>query len=203
MPTSNSKPADTGDQFTSSKRTPPTCICGQRHWWGLCQYLVPAVRTHGWVKDPKIRAIFEEKRKDPKLREQMDRSIARHARRAKKQSEAANLTVHELEDDELQVPAIAAASFATCGPNSKATLSLFGQHSTNSLIAMSAHADTEFKNSWVLDTATTCHVSNNKSRFTEFTMITGSMKVGDTQSTYEGIGTTYVLAHHPVTNQIT
>lgn len=133
----------------------------------------------------------------------MDRSIARHARRAKKQSEAANLTVHELDDDELQVPAIAAASFATCGPNSKATLSLFGQHSTNSLIAMSAHADTEFKNSWVLDTATTCHVSNNKSRFTEFTMITGSMKVGDTQSTYEGIGTTYVLAHHPVTNQIT
>ena len=53
-------PVGIAGQPKKSRRTGPSCICGQNHWFSDCAYVVEALRPDPWLDyDPEIKAKFD------------------------------------------------------------------------------------------------------------------------------------------------
>lgn len=67
----------TGKQSTNSGKTgpPKDCLCGKRHFFSACPYVVEALRPANWQYDPEILAKFDEKsQNDPKFYKAIQRA---------------------------------------------------------------------------------------------------------------------------------
>lgn len=55
--------------------------------------------------------------------------------------------------------------------------------------------------SWVLDSGASCHICNERSRFTSFKPITDSIRTGDSQTDVSGIGEVRIRGKRPRTGE--
>ena len=54
------------------ERPTPTCLCGDKHFWNECSYIVPPAASSGWVEDPAKRKKVDDALKNPTIKERVD-----------------------------------------------------------------------------------------------------------------------------------
>lgn len=69
------------------------------------------------------------------------------------------------------------------------------------LSASTDHHLHPLKNSWILDSGTNCHISNDRKRFLSFKPQQGAVKTGDSFTNFQGIGTVEITARSPRTDK--
>lgn len=134
------------------------CYCGNNHPYGDCFYINEKIRPKGWTLKPEIVAKVEEAMKDPKKKEQMERSIKRtNERRQKNKDENKSKDTKDTE----------VGSFAAMHVESHTAKSM-GAFAINSF---DDPDDSSFKyalrSSWIMDHGSGIHVANKtqKHRF--------------------------------------
>lgn len=73
-PSTTAKPVNKATSRKKPKRPGPprNCLCGKRHFFSDCLYVVEALRPSVWQFDPSIQAKFDEKtQSDPKFKQAM------------------------------------------------------------------------------------------------------------------------------------
>ena len=73
--------------------------------------------------------------------------------------------------------------------------------STSTVMSTQTRENHPMKRQWVVDTGAQMHVCNDRSLFVNFNKEQSSMKVGDTQTPIEGIGTVVIYGIEPKTGQ--
>lgn len=167
------------------KKLPPIhvryCPCGNReHKPWLCYTLNEAIRPPGWVVRDATKQRIEAKLKaDPKWKEWVDKRIKEH-----------NSRKDESSSIDTKQPAITSANSA----NTTHDWAL-----TTIRTANSTAMDDYLQNRWVLDSGSSLHVCNDRSRFTSFTPSSSTLRTGDASTRVEGTGTALLNTINPFT----
>jgi hypothetical protein len=70
------------EQPKQGKRTrKPPCLCGERHYFWECNYLIESIRQNGWNPDNEIQLQVEQKLKDPEIKAKVERALDRQKKR--------------------------------------------------------------------------------------------------------------------------
>ena len=77
--TPNAKSSDTKPTYKGKTAEPGECLCGVKHWFSQCDYLRSdrPDRPQGFKPDPQIKRKVDDKLKDKKVKEKVDRALER------------------------------------------------------------------------------------------------------------------------------
>lgn len=162
------------DQQGKDKPKRP-CICEEHMYWSECPYLFEWNRPAGWKPDPKISKLIEEKKKEKYI-----------------SSTIANIRRQQLEKRKREGKETPETSKEAAGeiPMSYYSISrLPSAYSFESLKGTRIHLP--LLHSYLLDTGASNHVCNDRSRFTQFTPLSGEedfMISGAHRLRVEGVG---------------
>jgi hypothetical protein len=135
-------------QNTEEKKKNDDCICGGKHRFKECPYLVESVQPKGWTADPEITKRVSQKLKEhKKLKNAVKHCCGKDAIPFRK-AEAAELAAGESEGEQENANKIRHAGFALSG--------VFNATSTS--------ADYPLRDSILLDSASDLHICNDLSR---------------------------------------
>ena len=91
QPKASNKGQPKASNPTKPNALPRKYICGSKHWYSECSYLIEAKHTSGWKPDPKITKKVEEAIKDPKVKANIKKSKKRNAFRSPNPATTAEL----------------------------------------------------------------------------------------------------------------
>lgn len=173
------------------------CPCERKprfHNIRTCWYMREDIRPEGWIPNPEIEERVRTKMKDPKVRVEIERRL----QRAREQEEKKSFLSVQMEAPEY--------SFFTSqlgGPVSTWPRKEDSMTNTKNNIATTTQdkASYALQKSWVLDSGASCHVCNDRSRFTSFKPITDSIRTGDSQTVVSGIGEVRIRGKRPRTGE--
>ncbi len=165
------KGADDGDE-TPKKRD---CLCGKKHLFKNCPYLIESKRPTGWKPDPEIQRNIDQKlEKIPKLRNAVEVIQKQESSKKKETSESSGESPSK------------PTSFVT------ATLLQGPEEPIHSpaVLTMRAIPEYSLRDSFILDSGATIHVCNNRDRFKTFQSagINDYLYAGDSTVAIEGVG---------------
>ena len=196
----------TRDSFQQKKnfeqRKPPAlCLCGKDHFFGSCPYLVEVIRPAGWKPNPQTaRQINNTLKEDAKIRATVERAkekaLKRHAYAESKTPKTPDSLASPLTD--LAIANDSSVIRPTSEPHRPDSVMCNFYHVGDAHSA-SSEVIYELRNSILLDSASTIHVSNDFNRFTDyFEAITNDYLIaGNTTIPVLGYGTTMVYATTP------
>jgi hypothetical protein len=209
-PTLFGKTADDKDDGRK-KQKDKDCLCGRKHRFEKCYYLIPDLAPPTWKEDPEIRTKIDNLLK-------RNRRLAQAVERATKRSNvevesAGNYSANYADANAEPVDRYEIALMAHVGldvipkPPTHLLRPQAAQHpsvqsflnSTDPILdlniaAFSGQRVYELRDSWILDNGSNAHVSNIRERFETFTLIEGkSFKTGDSFTQIIGYGTTYAM----------
>ncbi|KAJ5343424.1 uncharacterized protein N7506_003248 [Penicillium brevicompactum] len=173
------------------------CPCERKprfHNIRTCWYMREDIRPDGWIPNPEIEERVKTKMKDSKVRVEIERRL----QQAKEQEEKKSFLSVQMEAPEY--------SFFTSqlgGPVSAWPTKEDSMANTKNNIATTTQDKTSYalQKSWVLDSGASCHVCNDRSRFTSFKPITDSIRTGDSQTDVSGIGEVRIRGKRPCTGE--
>jgi len=142
--TSDTEQKQQKDEKPKRQRKVPRCLCGEVHWYKECPYVVPSLRTKDWTPDPTIKTKFDNATEGQKVA--FKRAIREVAERLEKKAPEDN----QQDDKKVQRKA---SFMATSVPAS------FG---------VSRESVYSLTYSFLLDSAATHHVVNDRERFQTF-----------------------------------
>lgn len=123
--------------------SPPTCVCGDQHWFRNCPYLIESKRPQGWRPDPVKQAQVDQP-KPQKIRTGIQRAQEAEAGgQGQQQGGGVN--------QGLSATRLSAQS-ATCLPTKQST-------------SFSTNTGYELANSFIWDSGADTHIGNDRSRF--------------------------------------
>ena len=151
------------------------CLCGKKHLFKNCYYLIEAKRPSGWKPNPEIQRAIESKlEKIPKLRNAVEAIQKQEALKKK-----------EITGSSSESPP-KPASFTTMMQSKIPDISAY------SPIVLTAKAIPEYtlRSSFILDSGATIHVCNSRERFRTFRQAGSDdyLYAGDSTVSIEGIG---------------
>lgn len=171
------QPEPSSNLGSSNKKKPLECpVCGARHRIAACWYANPDAkgRPPNWIPNREKRAEVEERlRTDPSLKNRVEDSLRswRESQNGKDNSEK--------KDEESFL------AFFTIGQASPESLRKCVERGT----ALSTHENPyRLRDSWILDSGTSCHICNDRNRFISFTPAKDRVKTGDSYTEIEGYG---------------
>ncbi|EKG15307.1 hypothetical protein MPH_07496 [Macrophomina phaseolina MS6] len=132
---------------------PPSCLCGERHWFKQCGYCNQATRPANWTPNKEIQDRVNKALEDPQIKEKVERALKRfkETQGQKKQDDASykEKVPNQSQKDNISslFPAVVASARNT-------------QHITR---------PTTLDQSWIADISTTHHICNEhmKTRYTK------------------------------------
>ena len=165
------KGADDGDE-TPKKRD---CLCGKKHLFKNCPYLIESKRPTGWKPDPEIQRNIDQKlEKIPKLRNAVEVIQKQESSKKKETSESSGESPSK------------PTSFVT------ATLLQGPEEPIHSpaVLTMRAIPEYSLRDSFILDSGATIHVCNNQDQFKTFQSVGTNdyLYMGDSTVAIEGVG---------------
>lgn len=152
--------SDQSDQ-TSKPDEPYTvrpCVCGGRHWYSECRYLIPSNQYKGWTPNPEIQKAIQSKiAKSPRLQANIQRAKKRVQDQLDKE---ASFPLKDLST------ALLATAFQVHQPES--TWPLY--------------------NSFIFDSGATTHICHTRSRFRNFRAISEQLHTAGSPLEIQGYG---------------
>ncbi|OXV05357.1 hypothetical protein Egran_06874, partial [Elaphomyces granulatus] len=149
------------------RKPPALCLCGKDHFFGSCPYLVEVIRPAGWKPNPQTaRQINNTLKEDAKIRATVERAkekaLKRHAYAEAKNpdSRASSLTDLSTANDSSVIR-------PSSGPN-RPDSAMCNAYHVGDAHSASSEVIYELRNSFLLDSASTIHVSNDFNRFTDY-----------------------------------
>jgi hypothetical protein len=152
------------------------------------------IRPDGWIPNPEIEERVKTKMKDSKVRVEIERRL----QQAREQEEKKSFLSVQMEAPEYSffIPQIG-------GPVSAWPRKEDSMANTKNNIATTTQdkASYALQRNWVLDSGASCHVCNDRIRFTSFKPITDSIRTGDSQTDVSGIGEVRIRGKRPCTGE--
>ena len=147
--------------------TKPTCICGDKHWFSDCYYLVPEKRHKGWNPRSDTQQKVNSKLADPKIKAKIDRALQRNKNR---QNRSGGTPANVPSGSAISGGA-SANTLSTVVPSSSTTPTLSARVTGSFTVQASSFVTLAYhlQCSWILDNGSDSHVCNNSmlSRFTK------------------------------------
>ena len=164
----------------SDGRKDRSCIepCGKNHQWGFCKYLnweglgVPKPDDDTMTEVEKLRE--ENSRLDKAITESVKKFNRWYKKRASK------TTTNKPESTNETKPKEQVVSITQRGKGHTQT--------STTIVHSTITTNQDGKSIWILDTGATCHVSNDRSLFTEFREVNDTIRQGSVVSYAAGIG---------------
>lgn len=153
-PAEPSAPLDKPDK-DKDPRTPPECICGVKHWYRRCPYIIPSVRKKGWNPDPEIQAKFDA------LKDSKKAFFKRLAERVAKQAEKRSAKKDTSDSPDQRNRDL--------GPSDQGRHTVFTVIRNSATLEIGSQPLYPLRNSFILDSGATLHVCNDRSRFLTYT----------------------------------
>src|SRR3984957_16645641 len=189
------------------------CLCGRKHRFEKCYYLIPNLAPPTWKEDPEIRTKIDSLlKKSKRLAQAVERAVKRAnvtAEPAGTGNHDANYADADAEPENRHEVALLAyvdpdviprphthllLPQATEHPSVQSFLNSADPILNLNIAALSGQRFYELRDSWILDNGSNAHVSNIRERFETFTPIEGkSFKTGDSYTQMVGYGTTYAI----------
>ena len=170
-PTPESKPEPSANE-QKERRPPPECLCGKRHYYNKCWYIVESIPRPSWFKpSDEIRKIVEEKiaNATPEIKARIEQ-IKKDDQAKQKPKEGNKKNSQE--------------------PNGSFAVHQIGTYSTTS--------DYELRDSVILDQGSTIHVINDRARFiSDIEPASDHIYTGSHTEEIVGYGTAVVTIDHP------
>ena len=177
------------DQGNSEKK----CICGKKHRFKDCYYLLKDLRPEGWTPDKSIEKIIEEKLAKNHRLDKIIKSVRdKHAKQVEKVGK------EEKSSSEKSDPAAFAVSIAPAG-SSVSILPAAPPRSFSKFAVASEPEPHRLVNCWTLDCGTDIHVCNDPERFqlTRIANTDDKLMAGKTVYSIDGYGTVDITAQGP------
>jgi len=147
MTAGRTAPAPSISFAANPKPTERSCICGDKHRYRNCPYLVESVRTANWSPNPDIAKRIEDAMKGSAKLCSNIQNAQRIAADAKERSSNASS------------PPVASATIGSSTPTANMITSM----------TMASMSDTDsIRSKWLLDGGSNTHVTNDSSNFTSF-----------------------------------
>lgn len=137
-------------QGSEIKRKPPhACLCGKKHWYRDCYYLIESKRPAGWIPSPEVIKNIEKAMKNERTQHLVQKAQARAARglESSNQQPKGPTPVNLDEGDPTQRGGYSAQAAA------------FSSHITS-------RSDYRLLHCWILDPGADVHICNNEEDFT-------------------------------------
>jgi hypothetical protein len=135
------------EQRKEQTRGKPHCICGERHYFSECYYLIEEIRPTGWNPDSDIQQRVEQKLQNPKIKAKVERASSRRKQKTEGQAK----------QDSIKGSAFAGVKM---------------QEQPSSPQHRASFATTDvypLRDSVIMDSGSDFHICNNSSRFLEDT----------------------------------
>ena len=169
--TPESKPEPSANE-QKERRPPPECLCGKRHYYNKCWYIVESIPRPSWFKpSDEIRKKVEEKiaNATPEIKARIEQ-IKKDDQAKQKPKEGNKKNSQE--------------------PNGSFAVHQIGTYSTTS--------DYELRDSVILDQGSTIHVINDRARFiSDIEPASDHIYTGSHTEEIVGYGTAVVTIDHP------
>jgi hypothetical protein len=169
-------------RFNKVTKPPTPCLCGEEHFYSTCPYLMESTRPAGWTLDPEtLKRVDETLQKTPWLREKVEAAqhkLTSQTNNRKKTPESTQPLTNSVQKRK-------ESAFATCYH--------VGDAYSTSTVKYELH------DSFLLDSATTIHISNDFQRFANYeeAKTKDCLIAGDTTVPILGYGTVTVYARTP------
>jgi len=180
-----SKPQSSADEQKKERRPPPECLCGKRHYYNKCWYIVESIPRPSWFKPsdeiqkvdekianatPEIKARIEQIKKDDQANKKDDR--------ANKKDDRANEKPKDGNQQSSQEP--------------------HGNFAVHHVGAYNTASNYELRDSVILDSGTSLHVFNDRARFiSDIEPTSERVYMGSHIEEVVGYGTAAVTIDHP------
>ena len=151
------------------------CLCGKKHLFKNCPYLIESKRPSGWKPDSEVQREIESKlEKIPKLRNAVEGIQKQESAKKKESTESSTESPSK--------PAL--FMIATSSKESKMPIC------SPTVLTTKVPTEYHLRNSFILDSGATIHVCNNRIRFKTFhqTSFDDSLYAGNSIISIEGIG---------------
>jgi len=209
-PTLFGKTVDDKDNGKKKQRD-KDCLCGRKHRFEKCYYLIPNLAPPTWKEDPEIRTKIDSLLKKNR---RLAQAVERATKRANVEGESAgNYSANYADadaapEDRYEIALMAHVDLdvipkppthllhpqAAQHPDVQSFLNSADPILDLNIAAFSGQRVYELRDSWILDNGSNAHVSNIRERFETFTLIEGkSFKTGDSFTQIVGYGTTYAI----------
>ena len=149
-----------------AKRTPPTCVCGDKHWYSTCPYLNDDAIPVGWQPDQRVKTEVDEKLKDQSLKDAVAKALWNHRRWMERNN---NLPTPSKHNHRRQRRLRSTGQKENNTTNDEEINHL-------SFIAATVHSAgfiNDLKTSWILDSGADIHITNNRKTLSNVTNIQG------------------------------
>src|SRR4029077_2322680 len=177
-----SSPSTAPQSTTHHSKPTGECLCGREHWYRDCWDLIEDIRPTSWIPNKKIMdRIQSTLENSPRLLAAVDRARQWVKKYRTKQGEEQHHSDKEGRKHH--------QSFAIQSPRSGFSLEGGNDSYDN-------EEEYKLRDSFLLDSAASIHVCNNRSRFTTFTPSTGkeTMRAANSFAVIQGYGTVEVHA---------
>lgn len=142
---------------TKDKASKKTCVCGEKHRWSECPYLVENKRPQGWKQDEEIlKKITEKLEKNSWLK----KAIEKVKDKGKKPSDKARSATEESTIRSNEEPGVFTTSLVQGYTTAKNFSSNAAVH-----VVTNQNYGYSLRNSFLLDSGASIHVCNDRSRF--------------------------------------
>lgn len=174
----------------------PDCVCGQKHFFQSCPYLVVSARPSGWRPDPAI------ERKIPETIGKLSPFAKAKAEKLYKEVYSKN-SVNFANVDSGDDTGLGFFTYGVTKQSDRAREDTLNQNIPRPVpYAFFTHnAENPLKSAWLIDSAANRHVTNNREAFISFKEISGNIQVGDTKTGVYGVGTVKIWGRNPETDR--